>query len=123
MPRPVLFLAFANDRAEGGRYLRNLPRELRKVRAALADGDRAGRWKVVDRMNATLRDVTDVLRDERNAPVAVLHYGGHASSDLLLLENEAGAPAMAHASGLAELFGRQPGLTLVFLNGCSSAGQ
>ena len=31
---PVIFLAFANDRAEGGSYLRNLPLELDGIRKA-----------------------------------------------------------------------------------------
>jgi hypothetical protein len=35
--KPVIFLAFANDRVEGGAYLRNLPVELEGIRPELRD--------------------------------------------------------------------------------------
>jgi hypothetical protein len=42
---------------------------------------------------------------------------------VLLFEDEAGRPAKAHAGGLADYLGQQPGLVLVFLNGCSTESQ
>jgi hypothetical protein len=41
-PKPVIFLAFANDRAEGGAYLRNLPIEMDAIRKALQKARQAG---------------------------------------------------------------------------------
>ncbi|NUM78373.1 hypothetical protein HUU40_28765, partial [candidate division KSB1 bacterium] len=40
--KPVIFLAFAQDRVEGGAYLRNLPIELDGVRKALQKARQAG---------------------------------------------------------------------------------
>ncbi|HEX8202233.1 MAG TPA: CHAT domain-containing protein, partial [Isosphaeraceae bacterium] len=55
--------------------------------------------------------------------VAIVHYGGHAGPDQLLLEAASGGTRPAHAEGLAEILGRQAGLKLVFLNGCSTRAQ
>jgi len=41
--KPVIFLAFAQDRVEGGAYLRNLPSELDGIRPELWDKSPAGR--------------------------------------------------------------------------------
>ena len=35
MPKPVIFLAFANDREDNARYLRNLTQELHQIEEAL----------------------------------------------------------------------------------------
>ena len=120
----VVFLAFANDREDKARFLRNLPKEQRRIREALAPAVEAGHCEVVERNNATVDDVFDVLQDIRYRDrVAVFHYGGHAGPAELLLETPAGGVELAHAGGLAAFLGEQRGLALVFLNGCSSAGQ
>ncbi len=124
-PRPaVIFLAFANDREDRARYLRNLPKEQRRIRDAIAPAVEAGHCEVVERNNATVDDVFDVLQDPRYRDrVAVFHYGGHAGPAELVLETPTGGTELAHAGGLAAFLGEQRGLALVFLNGCSSAGQ
>ncbi len=124
-PRPVVvFFAFANDRDDRARYLRNLPKEQRRVREAIAMAVEAGHCEVVERNNASVDDVFDVLQDPRYRDrVAVFHYAGHAGPAELVLETPAGATELAHAGGLAAFLGEQRGLALVFLNGCSSAGQ
>ena len=124
MPRPVLYLAFANDRQDGARYLRNLPAELRGIRAALAGGVATDQWEVVERSNVTADDLLDVFQARAYRDrVAVLHFGGHAGSYALLLETATGHAAAADAGGLAAFLAEQRGLALVFLNGCSTRGQ
>ena len=66
----------------------------------------------------------DTLQDARYRDrVAIFHYGGHADGYGLLLESAAGRIAAADAGGLAAFLGRQRGLKLVFLNGCSTGAQ
>lgn len=122
--RPVIFLAFANDRVEHRRYLRQLPREARDLRQALeAEGVRQ-LCDLVVRENVTAGEMLAVFRDQRyRGRIAVLHYGGHAGSFQLLLEGEAGSPEAADGTGLAAFLGRQQSLQLVFLNGCSTEAQ
>ena len=120
----AIFFAFANDRVERARYLRNLPEEQRQVRDAMAAAVEAGLCEVVERANATVDEVLDVFQDpEYRDRVAVFHFGGHAGGAELLLESAAGEATVAHAGGLARFLGGQRGLELVFLNGCSSRGQ
>ena len=123
--RPIaLFFAFANDRTERGRYLRNLPEEQRHVREAMEAAVKAGLCEVVERANATVDEVLDVFQDPQYRDrIAVFHFGGHAGDAELLLESAGGEATVAHAGGLARFLGQQRGLELVFLNGCSSRGQ
>jgi CHAT domain-containing protein len=125
-PKPVILLAFANDRDDrvDNRYLRNLPEEARRLEDALGQAQDAGLCQVIVRQNATLDRILDVFqhRDYRNR-VALFHYGGHANSYQLLFETVEGKPAAADAAGLAAFLGGQTGLELVFLNGCSTQDQ
>ena len=122
--KPVIFLAFANDRANHDRYLRNLPEELRRVRSRLESIEEEGLCEVVVRTNVTANDLFDVFQDSKyRNRVAVFHFGGHAGAYQLLVESATGSPQMAYASGLADFLGQQSGLQLVFLNGCSTEPQ
>jgi hypothetical protein len=122
--RPVIFLAFANDRSVGGGYLRNLPEEARRLRKALDPAERAGLCEVVVLQNVMAADVLDTLQDARYRDrVGIFHYGGHAGGFGLLLESALGEPVVASAGGLAAFLGRRRGLKLVFLNGCSTEPQ
>jgi hypothetical protein len=68
--RPIIFLAFANDRSDGVGYLRNLPdAALELVRAA-------GLCEVIVRQNATLDDSLAVFRSRNR--IALFHYAGGA---------------------------------------------
>ncbi|MBC7121429.1 MAG: CHAT domain-containing protein [Candidatus Methanosuratus sp.] len=122
--KPVIFLAFANEHDDQVRYLRNLPREARNIRQALDTARRNGLCDVVERSNATLKDILDVFQDpEYHNRIAVFHYGGHANGYQLLLESVEGSAAAAYAAGLASFLGQQTGLELVFLNGCATQNQ
>jgi WD domain, G-beta repeat/AAA ATPase domain/CHAT domain len=120
--KPVIFVAFANDRVDGVRYLRSLPEEKRLIREALEDaGDLC---EYVERTNATASEIFDVFQNRKYRDrVAVFHFGGHANSYQLLLEATDGRVAAAEAGGLAVFLGLQRGLQLVFLNGCSTRQQ
>ena len=123
-PPLVIFLAFANDRADGARYLRNLPKERAAVRQALAVSEAAGHCEVVERAGAGVDQIFDVFQDARYRDrVAIFHFGGHAGDAELLFESSTGRAEIAHARGFADFLGQQRGLELVFLNGCSTEGQ
>ena len=49
--KPVIFLAFANDRDDTVGYLRNLPDETRRLRDTLEPAEAAGSCEVVVRYN------------------------------------------------------------------------
>lgn len=117
--RPVFFFAFANDRVDDARYLRDLPEEQRAL-SALFLPQRA-RVEIEVRANTTLDEIFEVFQ----APyfrdrVRIFHFAGHAASHALYFESRAGAGTAADGRGLAEFIAQQPALDLVFLNGCSS---
>ncbi len=120
--KPVIFLAFAQDRVEGGAYLRNLPLEQDGIRKALQKAKQAGLCEIVERSNTTVENILDVFQEYQDR-IAIFHYGGHADSYELLLESLSGEHAMARSEGLVSFLARQKGLHLVFLNGCSSRQQ
>nr|MCU0394173.1 hypothetical protein [Thermoflexibacter sp.] len=108
--KPVIFLAFANDKEDNARYLRNLPK--------------AGLCEVVERASATIEQILDIFQDSRYKDrIAIFHYGGHADGYQLLLEQLDGSHSVAHGAGLVSFFARQKGLKLVFFNGCSTQQQ
>jgi len=119
--KPVIFLAFANDRVDKEGYLRSLPIEMRGIREELGEGKGKDLCEVVERSNAAIEDILDVFQDNtyRNR-IAIFHYGGHANSYQLLLESLAGGQAAAHRESLAAFLARQVGLKFIFLNGCST---
>jgi len=104
--KPVVFLAFANDRDDNVGYLRNLPDEARRLREVIETAVAAGLCEVVVRTNSTAGDIFKVFQDARyRNRVAIFHYGGHANGYQLLLESAAGEVAAADAGGLAAFMG------------------
>ncbi|MBP9070700.1 MAG: SUMF1/EgtB/PvdO family nonheme iron enzyme [Caldilineaceae bacterium] len=123
---PVIVLAYANDREDRLRYLRNLPEEARQLRAALAPAIQAHHCELVERPNATLGEIFDLFQASRyRGRIALFHYAGHADSYQLLFESAAGKPAPMNAAAFARFLAQEAGaaLQLVFLNGCSTRGQ
>lgn len=126
--KPVIFLAFANERNDQVSYLRNLTEEARNIRQALDIAKRNGLCDVEERSNATLQDILDVFQDPLyHNRIAIFHYGGLPNGYQLLLESAEGSAKAAHAGGLAAFLGQQTGLRtglqLVFLNGCATQKQ
>ena len=122
--KPVIFLAFANDRMADGQYLRNLGNEADSLRGALASittGPDA-KWELVERPSATAKQIVDVFRLYGDR-IAVFHYAGHADDYRLLLETAQGDTFAAEARDLAAVLSLQYALHLVFLNACSTRAQ
>ena len=120
--KPVIFLAFANDRDDTVGYLRNLPDEARRLHAVLEAADRLCEVEV--RSNSTAGDIFKVFQNPKfRNRIAIFHYSGHANGYQLLLESPEGKAAAADAGGLAAFLAQQQGLQLVFLNGCSTQQQ
>ncbi len=118
MSQPIIFLAYANDRVDPDRYLRNLVDETRRIREALEQrGDQT--YRIELRPNATLEDIISVF-DRNEGQVEVFHYAGHADSLQLMLEDSEGEIASAGLEGFTRLLAGQSGLELVFLNGCTT---
>jgi hypothetical protein len=117
--KPVIFLAFANDRAN---FLHNLDQEHRKILLALNEFKTQGLCEVVSRPGVTIKDIFDVFQQYHNR-IAIFHYAGHADDYTLLLESEEGGSTSAHSAGLVSFLAQQHGLQLVFINGCCSKDQ
>jgi hypothetical protein len=89
--KPVIFLAFANDRDDTVGYLRNLPDEARRLRDVLQPAQQAGLCEVEVRTNSTADDIFKVFQDPKyRNRIAIFHYGGHANGYQLLLESAEG---------------------------------
>ena len=124
MPSPVILLAFANERTGGSQYLRNLPQEQHLIRKSLEKAEDNRLCEVVVLPNVTLDQLVETFqRQKYRDRIAVFHYGGHAGSFKLLLEDAAGKIRPAHGEGLIPLLAGQRGLKLVFINGCHSGEQ
>ncbi len=122
--KPVIFLAFANEKRSEARYLRALAREQALLKEALEPAIVAGLCEVVVESNATVNSIIDTFQKARyQNRIAVFHYGGHADGYQLLLEDLEGGNAIAHGGGLVSFLSKQSTLRLVFLNGCSTQRQ
>ncbi len=80
-PKPVIFLAFANDYEGTYGYLPELASERRSLQAVLDRAEQEGLCEVVLRSDATLDDLFDVFQDSRyRGRIAIFHFGGHAGA-------------------------------------------
>ncbi len=121
---PVILLAFAREEISRHQDLPRLPEEHKQLRALLEPAVRAGRCELLERPSVTLDEILGAFQDDRyRGRIAVLHFAGHAGSDLLLMESRPGQALEAGAAGLAAFLAAQSGLRLVFLNGCSTLEQ
>ena len=112
-PKPVFLFAFANDVAASLR----LDEEWRQTDKALQADEDAGRLKYHIIPYATRDDVWDKFNRFHNQ-VTIFHYGGHSGSEGLNLKG-----SVLEGKNLATLLEQEQNLKLVFLNGCSNAGQ
>ncbi len=148
--KPIIFLAFANDRQDNARYLRNLPFELDGIRKALEKAQDSKLCEIIFEPNCSIEKIIDTFQKYQEQ-IVVFHYGGHADGYQLLLEtltvvadpvsgledglekrllamSIAGSATthsvqVAHAEGLVALFAKQKSLKLVFFNGCTTEQQ
>lgn len=122
MSKPVIFLAFANDKEDNARYLRELANEKRALEAVFQDKP----CELIIKTDTTIEDIFDVFRRNKDN-VVIFHYGGHADGYQLLLETplvvkdaNSGLNSPAHGEGLVAFLGSQKNLHLAFFNGCST---
>ena len=113
-PLPLIFLAFANDQFHS---LRKLIKERKAIKDIL------GFWNVQNRL--IIKEESDISKDGMfdifnsfHGRLSILHYGGHANSELLLLEG--GTMPKGVLADLIRIENRENpgGIALVFLNGC-----
>ncbi len=74
---PVVLFAFANNRLDAARYLRNLPQEQRRVRMAMTAAEQSGLCEIVERANATATEVLDVPANR--SPLCGIRMGSRPS--------------------------------------------
>ena len=112
---PIIFTVFANPRHD----LANLSQEQNGIQDALDPLVASKKVEHLIRTDANRAAFFDLLRNRPENEFAILHYGGHADSHALeLQEGEAFFEEMAR-----EIASRNPqSLQLVFLNGCSTRG-
>lgn len=115
---PIIYLAYANDRVDPGRYLRNLVSEIRTIRKEL-DREIVPPYRIIISPNATFEDIIEVF-DQYESQIHVFHFAGHANDLQLLLETDDGKTAYAGIEGFTRFLSIQANLKLVFLNGCST---
>jgi hypothetical protein len=126
--KPVIFLAFANDKVDNAKYLRNISVEYNAIRQILIAAQDKGLCEVEMLPYATFQDIKNVFIAEKyRNRIAVFHFSGHADGFQLLLENAEGTNELAHGKGLVDYFtilktqNIQKNLQLLFFNGCCTA--
>jgi len=120
MSLPIVLLAFAADRQ--GTFLRSISEEHDTIAGILRVAEDAGQIRVITLANVTAQRIVDTFQEYRDA-IKVFHYGGHADGGGLLVDSGGGEVQSIDGKSFADFLAKQPGLELVFLNGCSSQGQ
>ncbi len=110
---PVFLFAFANDAQDR----LQLDDEWRALEKALQHANDAGRLTFNLTPSANKEDIFEKFNRFHDR-VALFHYGGHSGPDSLALVDED-----FQGQSLATVIGQEKNLKLVFLNGCSNAGQ
>ena len=110
----VILLSFANNKTD---HLPLLKEESSEIRQALMPLEKRDFIKIRYEESLEQKELLAFLLNNMD-DISIFHYGGHADSDELLLED-----GMAQDKGLAGLLAQQKNLKLVFLNGCSTRGQ
>jgi hypothetical protein len=113
--QPVIFLAFANSQDA---YLDMLKRESRIINHALEALEDKQLIKISREESAGVDEIFHNFNRFKGR-IAIFHYAGHADGSHLHLDGD----TFANSAGLADLFGAESALKLVFLNGCSTQGQ
>ena len=109
MAKPIIFLAFANDRDD---HLGLLDAERQDIVRSLLPFRDSNRVTIMEEAAANKKILAYYLSKYSNR-IELFHFAGHAGDGALNLND---SPAMA--LGLAELLGGLPNLKLAFLNGC-----
>lgn len=115
-PKPILFIAFANDVEDPARNLAGLQGEFANIQAAFASVTGADdSCELLAHEGCTGEGLVEPFY--RNQ-VVIFHYAGHASPDSLLLQTADGHNAPASRQRFEDFLALQSRLRLVFLNAC-----
>ncbi|MBK6480567.1 MAG: hypothetical protein IPF93_20545 [Saprospiraceae bacterium] len=79
--KPVIFLAFANDKVDNALYLRNLSAEMHGIRGALEKAEISGLCDVVIRPSASIKDIIDAFRIKDTGPGSLYFIMGGTQMD------------------------------------------
>ncbi|QLQ06708.1 MAG: CHAT domain-containing protein [Anaerolineae bacterium] len=120
---PAILLAFANDRDDRARYLRNLAEEARQVQRALAAAEGRGHCELVLRQNVTAADILDVFQDALPGSYRHLPLRRPCRRLSAAAGDGRGQPGRGERRWVGSLPGPTARAELVFLNGCSTEGQ
>lgn len=120
--KPIIFLAFANNKVGENGFLRQLSQEENGIRNALKQAKKEGLCELIIRHSITIDELFTVFQEHQNR-IAIFHFGGHANSYQLLLKAADESKKPAYQAGLMAFLARQDNLELVFLNGCSTEQQ
>ena len=112
---PLILLAFAD--AADAEHLPLLKKERSELASLLEPLEKKQYIRLREKANITTDILLETLQTESDS-LTIFHYGGHAGNTALNFEG-----SDAQAKGLSGLLGKCPNLKLVFLNGCSTAGQ
>ncbi|GJM32516.1 MAG: hypothetical protein DHS20C18_15170 [Saprospiraceae bacterium] len=115
---PHLLFAYANDQQSPRGFLRALARERKAVKSALNLAEQMGLCEREFIDDASVGEIINSFQ-QHTGEVVLFHYGGHAGSfDLLLQDSKGDANQIVKGEGLISFLGRQRGLKAVVLNGC-----
>ena len=99
--------------------------ERKQIEEALEHYDDTNRLKIVTRSTVSIDELFRLF-NKYTGRIALFHFAGHAGGEGLQFNQAITNPETGKAEGIAELIGREVNqgiLQLVFLNGCSTAGQ
>ena len=119
---PVALIVFSNDYDD---YLSKIESERKLIEEALEHYDDTNRLKIITRSTVSIDELFRLF-NKYTGRIALFHFAGHAGGEGLQFNQAITNPETGKAEGIAELIGREVNqgiLQLVFLNGCSTAGQ
>lgn len=119
MQKPVIFLAFANDRQNPGRFLKALEPERTALHRELSKYQEKG-WGLYH--SAGSSEPKELKKDlnQLSGKLVIFHFAGHANGTQLMLEGSQGESVKLSGSNLLAFLQEEPQLKLVFLNACAT---
>lgn len=116
-PKPIIFLAFANDEAK---YLRHLSAEAQRLRQSLSMAKQHGLCDFEERFNISVRDIFQAVK---MSEISIFHYAGHADDQTMSLSQPNSENIWIDTSYLNDFLARNKAIKVIFLNACSSRVQ
>lgn len=116
---PVIFLAFANGHTDSNHYLNELKTEYHLLDDILTESSLC-----VSKLKTEVTiPVIEKTFNKYGESIRIFHFSGHADGKGIHVQNNEGKNQPVFAKGFAKYMGRQTGVKLVFLNGCSTRQQ